>query len=537
MKTKQMMALAVILSLCLASFIFPISAASTPEIVRDGLVAWYDGANNSNGEQNYETTVWKDLTGNGNHLQVRVNETNYWKDHAFHIDSASYYFPDEITDVINGEAYTLEFVAGELNFTATDWITLICSDNDELSVFIRVGEENNFEYKYNDDNADRPKIDDGAMTINNATVAITFDLSDPEAGECIVYVDGVAMGRGVPTVKNIADSVTFGHENPQRAWSGDVYGFRFYNRALTPEEIMKNSDADYKKYREGNHYPPEQQYDGSGEDIVPGLTGDFTSDRIPLLEALDLIPYEGFYGTESVIDNVYAYDGEWPGARLIAAETPDTTEDGAAKTPSFHVNYEKFCRKTGQTPLKGEDTPFVVLKVKVEGGYMGDITMYPMSGDNHWHLHVPSVASFFGGAECNGETEYLIYDLTGVWNGQINMFKFVLNDMDPDVKVYVDEIALCASEDAALTYAEELKEGTEAPDDLVTEAPTEPPVEVPAETPVDSETAASTGTGKATEDSDDPDGDSNGCSSTVGVNATAVVLSAIAAAITLKKKN
>ena len=55
-----MMALAVILSLCLASFMFPISAASAPEIVHDGLVAWYDGTNNSNGEQNYDATVWMD---------------------------------------------------------------------------------------------------------------------------------------------------------------------------------------------------------------------------------------------------------------------------------------------------------------------------------------------------------------------------------------------------------------------------------------------------------------------------------------------
>ena len=548
MKTKQMIALTVIVSLCLASFIFPISAASAPEIVHDGLVAWYDGANNSNGEQNYDAAVWMDLSGNGNHLQMRVNETNYWKDTAFHIDSASYYFPDEITDVINGEAYTIEFVAGELNFTATDWVTLMCSDNDELSVFVRVGAETNFEYKYNDDNTDRPKIDNGAVTVNNTTVAITFDLSDPEAGECIVYVDGVAMGRGVPTVKNIADSVTFGHENPQRAWSGDIYGFRFYNRALTPEEVMKNSDADYRKYREGNYYPPEQQYDGSEEDILPGLTGEFKNDRVPLLEALDLIPYEGFYGTESVIHPIYADDDAWPGACFVAADVTDTTEDAAVKTPSFHVNYEKFCRKTGLTPLKGEDTPFVVLKVKIEGGHMGDITMYPMSGENHWHLHVPSVASIYGEAECKGETEYFIYDLTTAWVGQINMFKFVLNDMDPGVKVYVDEIALFSDEDAALIYAGELEEETEAPTDPVTEASTELPIEAPtelpaedptddpADEPADRETTTHASESNATDAPDGTDGGDQGCGSVVAMGA-AVVLSAIAAAVALKKKD
>lgn len=77
MSVKRVFIVATIVSLCLSTLVFPVSAASKTDIVRDGLAVWYDVSNNSNGPQDYETTVWKDLTGNGNHMTVKLNETNY----------------------------------------------------------------------------------------------------------------------------------------------------------------------------------------------------------------------------------------------------------------------------------------------------------------------------------------------------------------------------------------------------------------------------------------------------------------------------
>ena len=71
------MTVTMILSVCNCLSI-PVAAAKSPEIVKDGLVAWYDASNNNNGEQDYDATIWRDLSGNRNHLSVRVNETNYW---------------------------------------------------------------------------------------------------------------------------------------------------------------------------------------------------------------------------------------------------------------------------------------------------------------------------------------------------------------------------------------------------------------------------------------------------------------------------
>ncbi len=530
MKTmRRILSLAVLATLllsCFAVFGLTASAAAAPAIIKDGLVAWYDGANNSNGEQDFDATVWKDLSGNGNHLQMRINETNYWTDNAFHIDAASYYFPDAVRDVINGETYTIEFVAGELTFAATNWITLMCSDNDELSIFIRVPNgtdtETNFEYKYNDKNADRPKIDNGAETINNATVTITFDLSDPLYGECIVYVNGVAMGQGVPQHTNIADTVSFGHENPQRAWSGDIHGFRFYDRALTSEEVMANSDADQRKYREGNYYPPTQEYDGSDEDVMGGLTGEFKNTVIPMIEELDLVPMEGFFGTASIIEPQMYNKEEWNGPRFIRTEELDM-DNGNPRDPGFYINYQKYCRRTGLENLSADEVQYIVAKVRKEGT-VGNMTLHVCSGGYNSFFEVSATDSYFFGFEDTTETQYMLYELNGAYTGNINNLYFEFKDMETDAIVYVEEVCLFTDAEAAFAYAG-IEEETKAP---VIQAPeTEATTAAP-------ETEAAT-QGNVTEQTTEPAGES-GCSSVVGFGAVAVVAAA-AAAVVLKKKD
>ena len=225
------------------------------QITREGLYAWYDGANNSNGTQDMQTTVWKDLSGNERHMTVTLNENNYWEENALHVDSTRHYFHESITDVVNGDEYTVEFVAGTLTYYGWKYPSLVISENDEFSMFIRV-ETNEFEFKYNDANEDRPKISNGATRINNVTVSIVFDIY---MNACTVYLDGEVMTTNVPQVTNIADALFFCHDDENRNWSGDIYAFRFYDRALNQDEIEANAAADYKKYRSGNVYVPEVQ--------------------------------------------------------------------------------------------------------------------------------------------------------------------------------------------------------------------------------------------------------------------------------------
>ena len=512
---------------CFACFSFTASAADAPEIVKDGLVAWYDGSNNSNGEQDYDATLWRDLSGNKNHFNVRVNETNYWKDNAFHIDSASYYFPETLVNLVNSEAYTIEFSAGDLDLKATHWVTLMCSDNDEFSLFIRVPEQNEdrdyLEYKYNDRNADRPLVDDGAAALESdgigSTISITFDMNAEGGPVCIIYINGTEVGRGVPEHTNIADSLTIGHDNPQRAWAADLYSVRFYDRALTPAEVKDNSEADDEKYRFGINYPPVVEYDDSDEVFEDSVTGDFKNNIVPMDSALDLIATDGFYGTHSINKELY---GEWTGVRVAPNAEYDKDAGDLELNPMIQINYSKFCRKAGLTLLNGEDAEYAVVKLKIEGGNVGTVNLYGAAGDNHAYYEAAEdscVVANENAIKANGETEYLIFDMFYTWEGGINLICLEFVEMDANAIVYVEEIQLFKNKEEAYAYAG-VEIPTKAPD---TEKPTEPDDDVTT-APADDVTTEA------------PEQNEGGCKSVVAVSVVAIVAAA-AAFVALKKKD
>ena len=512
---KRILSLIVVATLLLGCFTVTAFAAQKTDIERDGLVIWYDASNNSNGIQDHESTVWKDLTGRGNHMTVKIDENNYWTDNAFHVDASTNYFPDAVLDVINGEEYTVEMVLGEVSFTATDWVTLMCSDNDEFSLFVR--QENDvLEYKYNDNNRDRPELADGGNLIQNSTLTIAFDMTDSENPLCTIYVNGVAVATGVPEHTNIADTLMWGHDNPQRVWGGDVYGFRFYNRCLTAEEIADNASADENNYRKGNKFDPEQEYDDSNE-VIGGEDGvTYTNNIVTLTEKTDLIPAIGEFGCTN-LHNLHFYGEDHMGAKLM----PTTNDDGTITgNPTLYVNYAKFVRRAGLENLNADNIKYVAVRLKVVGE-IEDLKIWGLAGEHHSNFEVANLmADNF--PTCNGESEYMLFNMEDAWTGLINQFSFEIVNPNPDAVVYIEEIGLFADQAAAYAYAgmePETEESTEAPTDAPeTEAPTAAP-----------ETNAPETEAPATETEAE-----GGCGSVIGFSAVAL-LAAAAAAVVLKK--
>ena len=477
---KRILSVIVVATMLLGCFTVTAFAAKKTDIVKDGLVIWYDASNNSNGIQDHEATVWKDLTGNGNHMTVKIDDNNYWTDNAFHVDANPTYFPDGVLEVINGKEYTVEMVLGEVSFTATDWVTLMCSDNDEFSLFVR--QENDvLEYKYNDDNRDRPEIADGGNLIKNSTLTIAFDMTDPAEPLCTIYVNGVAMDTGIPEYTNIADTLMWGHDHPQRVWGGNVHGFRFYNRCLTAEEVADNASADEKNYRNGDYFEPTVEYDGKDEAIggEDGIT--YRSDVLVLSESTSLVSTIGEYGCDN-IHYMHLY-GEHQGIKVM----PTTNDDGTITgDPVFYVNYSKFVRRAGLVNLTGDEIKYVAVKLRVVG-MIEDIEFWGLAGDDHSRSETDaSLADDF--PVCNGETEYMLFDMEDAWTGLINNFAFRIVNPDPDAIVYIEEIALFTDAESAYTYAGRIA-AEETTEEDTTEAPTDAPAEE-TEAPAEDTTAA-----------------------------------------------
>ena len=212
--------------------------AAAGDLVTDGLFANFEG---TFGAQNKDSEVWKDSV-NGYELEAALDDNNYWTDKSFHVDSAYNYFPQEIVDLVNGDKFTVEIALGELEQPGTSYISYIISDNDNFSLFNRVdGDYIEFKAAGNE----RPKVPGGADYANDSTLTVTFDMDS----DVVLYVDGVEIGRAMTTAYIDADTLFVGHYDAARNWIGDIYSIRFYNRALTADEVAQNAAYDNATYR------------------------------------------------------------------------------------------------------------------------------------------------------------------------------------------------------------------------------------------------------------------------------------------------
>jgi hypothetical protein len=334
---------------------------------------------------------------------------------------------------------------------------------------------------------------------------------------CIIYINGTEAGRGVPQHTNIADTLTIGHDNPQRAWAADLYSIRFYDRALTPAEVRDNAEADDQKYRFGDLFPPQVRYDDSDETFEDAVTGEFFNNVIPMVSELGLIETEGFYGTRSINKEIY---GDWTGVRINPNAEYDLDEGGQPLTPMIQINYSKYCRKAGLTLLNGEDIPYAVVKLKAQGESATKVNLVPAAGDHHaWYEALDYTAENVNEFKANGETEYLIFDLSYTWEGGINLICLAFPDMAADATVYVEEIQLFATKEEAYAYAGE---------EITTQAPEteEPTTDAPAGEVTTEKTETTTEAEKS----------EGGCKSAVAMSLVAFVAVA-AACVALKKKD
>ncbi len=237
MKKRIMSILLIIISVI---SVFPTFALGAEEVtyITDGLVSRYDGAMNTEEGHDADATVWQDLAGD-NDITLAKTQAAYFTEDAFHISKKQFILPKELLSVVNGKAFTVELSIGSFVPQGSSFATLMCNDkNDNFSIFLRTAGDY-IEFKSNS-NA-RPKVTGGKEYIADSTVTITFEMGK----SCSLYVDGVCIMSTVPQKTVGADgNLILGHADASRYHTTDYKGIRFYNRALSAEEVIQNAKAD-----------------------------------------------------------------------------------------------------------------------------------------------------------------------------------------------------------------------------------------------------------------------------------------------------
>lgn len=235
-------ALAVVMSLPLSLMgVVPATAEENVQTtyVKDGLVAWYDGVNNTKDGHDDVSLVWEDLIG-GHDLPVTKDANNYFNETGFYTTQTQHYFPQAIVDVINDQSFSVEILFGEFISIGSDFNTFLNSSNDNFALFRR-NSNNVLEFKFaaNPSN-ERPTVSDGLDIIDGSTITITYLVG----GECRIYVDGVLCAEVACPKTMGADDLFIGHESPSKHFKTTYRSMRFYDRELTAAEVKANAQVD-----------------------------------------------------------------------------------------------------------------------------------------------------------------------------------------------------------------------------------------------------------------------------------------------------
>ncbi len=206
--------------------------------VRSGLVAWYDGVENTRDGQNTEATVWEDRIG-GYDLPVEHTGTNAFEETGFHVRSGMFSFPQGIVDTVNGQAFTVELKFSDFVSVGGSFNTFLNSANDNFALFRR-NSNDVIEFKFAANaGSERPTVGDGLATLQNALVTVTYEVG----GSTHLYINGVEKASASSPKSMGADTLFIGHEG-SKAFDTVYRSIRFYNRALNPAEVAHNAVVD-----------------------------------------------------------------------------------------------------------------------------------------------------------------------------------------------------------------------------------------------------------------------------------------------------
>ena len=209
------------------------------DYVSEGLVAYYSGTQNDRDGHNKDSAVWEDLVG-GHDMTITKNDTNYFTDAGLKTYNAKHKFPEGVVNVVNGQAFTVEILFGDFVSKGADFNTFLNSSGDQVALFRR-NSNNELELKFAINAGARIKIKGCLDLLQNSLITLTFE----QNGKACIYVNGELKGEVATITGSLgAPDLFIGHDAAAKTFDTTYRAVRFYDRALTAEEVMANAVVD-----------------------------------------------------------------------------------------------------------------------------------------------------------------------------------------------------------------------------------------------------------------------------------------------------
>ena len=239
---SALLAVVLLASACLSGTVFVASAeddevAAAPHaFIKSGLVAYYEGTQNTRDGHDTDGTVWEDLVG-GHDMTVVVDDNNYFTSEGYHLNSVENFFPETIVQTVNAESFTVELQIKDLVSLGADFNTIMNSRNDNFALFRR-NSVNELEFKQTHDISDRPKAPNGLESLQDCLITITRSVID---SKCRLYVNGELKKESISPVLLGVDNLFFGHASASKNYEATYCAMRFYSYDLSEAEVKHNA--------------------------------------------------------------------------------------------------------------------------------------------------------------------------------------------------------------------------------------------------------------------------------------------------------
>ena len=207
------------------------------DYVSEGLVAYYSGTQSTRAGHDTDSAVWEDLI-HGYDMSVTKNANNYFTADGLRASGAKHEFPQQIVDTVNGQSFTIELLLGDFVSIGSNFNTFISSTDDHFALFRR-NSENVIELKTLGNG--RIKIQNGLDKLQNSLITIVYTQSD----KCYIYINGELAGQiGTAAGSLSCGNFFIGHTDATKTFDTTYRSIRFYDRALSADEVKANAAVD-----------------------------------------------------------------------------------------------------------------------------------------------------------------------------------------------------------------------------------------------------------------------------------------------------